>query len=550
MAYAIPSLSTRLALRAIGLFLVAYFVKGVVMLYQKRTAFRALAKKHGFQTLPNHSFLFGDLITLGKVLANYPSDIAGHTVFQALVWAYPEVTSPGLIYIDFWPISWPSLIVFNPSLNAQFTQETSLPKHEILQYEFQCFSQCKDLVTTDGPYWKKWRSIYNSGFSAQNIQKLVPEFVEEAQIFKKYLEGVAQSGEKIQLENQAMAATCDIISRAVLGKSLNIQTSDAPIYAALKKNVSWLYSTWAPVYWNRMFHPLRKLSIWQNNRIIYKELKAMIEDQLQNYDRVEGPKTINSLAIRAYMKEVGGKASPDGAIDPEFLETTIEQIKIFLFAGHDTTSSTLCFIYNRLHNNPDVLAQLRAEHDAVFGPDPSTTASQIAATPTLLNQLSYTAAVIKETLRLDAVLSSVRQGQPGFFLTHPETRQVYPTDGFMVLSNTYVMHRHPDYWPEPNAFRPERWLVSEGDPLRPVKDAWRPFELGPRACIGQELVLTELRMILAMTMRDLEIVPAYDEGSESFNGDVAYQVDAPGELVPHPKDGMPVRIRKRDHVPA
>ncbi|KAG7139063.1 Cytochrome monooxygenase aflN like protein [Verticillium longisporum] len=116
---------------------------------------------------------------------------------------------------------------------------------------------------------------------------------------------------------------------------------------------------------------------------------------------------------------------------------------MFLFAGHDTTSSALCFAYNRLHNNPDSLARLRAEHDAVFGPDPSTAASQIAATPTLLNQLPYTTAVIKETLRLDAFVSSVRQGHPDFFLTHPETRKVYPTDGFMLISSGYLLHRSP-----------------------------------------------------------------------------------------------------------
>ncbi|CRK28781.1 hypothetical protein BN1723_005918 [Verticillium longisporum] len=195
---------------------------------------------------------------------------------------------------------------------------------------------------------------------------------------------------------------------------------------------------------------------------------------------------------------------------------------MFLFAGHDTTSSALCFAYNRLHNNPDSLARLRAEHDAVFGPDPSTAASQIAATPTLLNQLPYTTAVIKETLRLDAFVSSVRQGHPDFFLTHPETRKVYPTDGFMLISSGYLLH--------------QRWLAREGDPLWPVKDGWRPFKLGPRACIGQELALTELRMILAMAVRDLKTTPQYAEGAVSFNGDVTYQADLRDEVIPHPRD--------------
>ena len=153
---------------------------------------------------------------MGRALAKYPSDIASHISFQAVAWEYPEAAEAGVLYVDFWPISWPMLIVFHPTMCAQFTQDTSLPKHEILKYQFQSFSQCKDLVTSDGSYWKKWRAIYNPGFSAQNIQLLLPSFVKEALIFREYLDGVAESGQKIKLESQVMRATCDIIGQAVL----------------------------------------------------------------------------------------------------------------------------------------------------------------------------------------------------------------------------------------------------------------------------------------------------------------------------------------------
>lgn len=153
---------------------------------------------------------------MGKVLAKHPSDIGGHTNFHALAQEHPHLAKAGAFYVDVWPISWPMLVVFHPDLCAQFTQDNPFPKHEILKFEFQVFSQCKDLVTSDGSYWKKWRSIYNPGFSAQNIQMLVPGFVEEALLLKKYLEDVARSGEKIKLEDRLMEATCDIIGRAVL----------------------------------------------------------------------------------------------------------------------------------------------------------------------------------------------------------------------------------------------------------------------------------------------------------------------------------------------
>lgn len=53
-------------------------------------------------------------------------------------------------------------------------------------------------------------------------------------------------------------------------------------------------------------------------------------------------------------------------------------------------------------------------------------------------------------------------------------------------------------------FLPERFLVAEGHPLHPVKNAWRPFELGNTRCIGEELAMVEMKLVLALTMRELD----------------------------------------------
>lgn len=135
---------------------------------------------------------------------------------------------------------------------------------------------------------------------------------------------------------------------------------------------------------------------------MYKEFRPMVELQPRSHDHTERPRTINSLAIRAYMKEYDSNPARSDDFDPELLETTIQQIKILFFAGHDTTSSALCFAYSRCYKSPNNLGRLRAEHDAVFSPNPSTAASRTAATPAFLNQLPDTTAFIKERLRLDA----------------------------------------------------------------------------------------------------------------------------------------------------
>lgn len=288
-------------------------------------------------------------------------------------------------------------------------------------------------------------------------------------------------------------------------------------------------------------------------------LAPIIEEGIAGFDNGEatGAKTINHLAIKAYRSEVQQQQQQQPAkdmvlkdaykhVDPDFMDIAIAQLKIFIFAGHDTTASTLSFIYSRLSQSPTILAKVRAEHDTVLGSDPTQALVLLTEDPNLLNQMPYTHAVMKEVLRLYPPGATARRGSPNMILTHPVTGQQYPTDGFLVWSASSLMHRHPDYWERPDEFLPERFLAKEGEPLYPRKNAFRPFELGPRNCIGQELAQLELRAVLAMTLRELDFEPAYEENAPQALGEKAYQVMDVGDITGHVKDGFPVRVKVRD----
>jgi cytochrome P450 len=284
--------------------------------------------------------------------------------------------------------------------------------------------------------------------------------------------------------------------------------------------------------------------MWSNNRIMKNYLLPHIERGVVECDKFEGPKTINHLAIRSYMSEVQDSSSRC-KIDSHFIDVVIAQMKLLIFAGYETTTSTLAFAYHLLCNNPAVLATMRSEHDAVFGPDPTEAAAKIATSPGLLNQLPYTSAVIKETLRLFPPVGTVRAGQRGFFLTHPDTGTLYPTEGFMLFGCSLAEQRHEEFWPQAAEFVPERWFAREGNPLHVRKNAFRPFELGPRNCIGQELAQLELRMILVLTAREFDIESVLPEDGGRVLGELAYQVMRAGQVTGHPIGGMPVRVTMR-----
>lgn len=292
------------------------------------------------------------------------------------------------------------------------------------------------------------------------------------------------------------------------------------------------------IRWN----PFRPFFQWYYVRLMDRYMSRQLRNRFaahRDLDNLVGAEeggfqTVVDLALDKYLR-----------MDAEFERLAISLMKVFILAGHDTTSSTLCYIFYLLSCNPLALQRVRAEHDEAFGSDLKQTNAKISTNPHSLNQLPYTLAVIKEALRLFPVASSTRDGEPGFSLT--QDGKQYPTEGLTVWCTHQAMHREPQFWPQPDSFIPERWLVSDDDPLHPIKGAWRPFEFGPRNCIGQELALLELKLVMVMTLRELNITASYDVGGhdqvknnpKTVSGERAYQVL---KGTTRPADGFPCKV--------
>jgi hypothetical protein len=129
-----------------------------------------------------------------------------------------------------------------------------------------------------------------------------------------------------------------------------------------------------------------------------------IADRLNpnSHSTTGGPKTVTSLAVDAYLSTQPSNpktTSTSVNINPHTLSILIAQLKVFTYARHNTTAATLSFVFHLLYKHPRALSSIRCELNVVLGPDPSA-ARSLASHPHLLNQLPYTTAVIKETLRL------------------------------------------------------------------------------------------------------------------------------------------------------
>jgi cytochrome P450 len=195
-----------------------------------------------------------------------------------------------------------------------------------------------------------------------------------------------------------------------------------------------------------------------------------------------------------------------------FLANALGHTKFFLFAGHDTTASAICWTIHYLSLHPGALAKLRAELDSVLGFD---AASALRARPHLVNSLTYSGAVLKESLRLQPNVGTFRMGGSDFTMYGPPdcefAGRAFPTDHCRLWDGNWAMHKNADLWHRVDEFVPERWLVTdETDPLYPPRNAFRAFELGPRDCIGQFLAQVEMKLVLALTARDFDFAEDWE----------------------------------------
>jgi cytochrome P450 len=287
----------------------------------------------------------------------------------------------------------------------------------------------------------------------------------------------------------------------------------------------------------------------QMDRLIGRELDKRYNEYKSDPENMRR-KAVIDLVLQAYIPESESAAVNPEKLDPGFRAFAIRQVRLFLFVGHDSTSSTVCYALHLLATNPETLARIRAEHDEVFGSDVSAASSILEKNPSLANSLPYTTGVLKEAMRLFPPASASRAGKPNEYVTDDQGNHC-PTAGVMLFVIHIEMQRSPKYWKRADEFLPERWLVEPGHELYPMKGAWRPFEHGPRNCIAQSLVMTELRIILACVVREFDFKPAYDEwdrlhprrGIKTYKGERAYQVE---EGAAHPVNHYPCRVSLRN----
>lgn len=208
---------------------------------------------------------------------------------------------------------------------------------------------------------------------------------------------------------------------------------------------------------------------------IHQLLLAEIEEKRIKENQSQG----DVLSLMMAARDENGQKMTDDELKDELLT--------ILFAGHETTATTLAWAFYQIHQNSDVLLQLQQELDSL-GENPN---------PMEIAQLPYLTAVCLETLRMYPVL-------PGLFprITKSSINIAgyqFPPDTTLMPS-IYLLHYREDLYPNPQQFNPERFLGRQYSPWEFI-----PFGGGSRRCLGYALALLEMKLVLATVLSNYQL---------------------------------------------
>ncbi|KAF7128694.1 hypothetical protein CNMCM5793_003545 [Aspergillus hiratsukae] len=515
---------------------------------------------------PKPSILWGHLKFLSEVQRR--GDERRHFDY-VLAETRASLGNPPVFLLDLRPFHAPMGVVCDHELAEQMTKSSKshpygLGKAPAL-FKLAPLLGKKSIITAQGTEWKSIRKRFSPGFSSSHLMTRLPEIMHRTWRFVENIEALARSGEEFLLHDLCANLTFDIIGAVAMGVDLRAQLAGQQseivslfrqLTAAYRRDSS-VASLWAG--------PGRYFRRRQIAHRLDRVLDAVVE---QKFREMQAGGSSPSRSVLSISLEEADE------LTPELLSETRDQLKTFLFAGYETTSNLLQWAFYELSRTPHALQALRRELKDVFGPDaiPSTIRDLLSTQGSkYLPQLVYTGAVLKEVLRLYPATGSAGYPLPGtgFFL-HPPQGAPLRLDGIVGYNFIYDIQRDESvYGPTKDDFIPERWLAepephgnaTANTPRASAIDippgAWRPFERGPRACIGQELAKLEARAILVCSLAryDFEKVgmgqPARDRnGNCMLDSKGQYRVESElfnvSQVTAVPVDGMKMRVKLAD----
>ncbi|XP_029291497.1 cytochrome P450 3A40-like [Cottoperca gobio] len=344
--------------------------------------------------------------------------------------------------------------------------------------------------------WKRIRSILSPSFTSGRLKEMYTIMLQHSSNLLKSLHKKVEADEVMDVKDVFGPYSMDVVTSTAFSVDIDsINHPSDPFVSNIKRMVKFNFLN--PLLVLVVLFPFLKgifdkmdVSLFPAEvmTFFYSFLETIKSDRQKNEHKTRVD-FMQLMVDSQGSKNKDDTKSNKGLSDHEILS----QAMIFIFAGYETSSSTLGFVAYNLATHPHIQKTLQKEIDETF-PEKDRPSYEAVM------QMEYLDMVINETMRLYPIANRLERVSK----SSVDINGVTIPKGTVVMVPIYTLHRDPALWSEPDAFKPERFSKKNKDNIDPY--AFLPFGAGPRNCIGMRFALLMMKLVMVEILQNLSFV--------------------------------------------
>ncbi|XP_010220976.1 PREDICTED: cytochrome P450 4V2 [Tinamus guttatus] len=433
--------------------------------------------------------------------------------------------------LKLWVGPLPLLVLYDPD-SVEVILSSSRHIEKSYMYRFLQPWLGTGLLTSTGDKWRTRRKMITPTFHFAILNDFLEVMNEQGSILVEKLEKHVDK-EPFDVFIDVTLCALDIICETAMGRNVGAQENkDSEYVRALyrmsdliqqRQTSPWLWPDWLYMLFKEGREHKRNLKILHNfTDTVIAEKAAELENPKQGKWDADGNCEGSGPQKRKAFLDMLLSATDEEGNKLNYRDIR-EEVDTFMFEGHDTTATGMNRALYLLGHHPEVQRKVHRELDEVFGK------SERPVTMDDLKKLRYLESVVKEALRLfPPVPLFARSLREDCYIKGYQVPK-----GTNVVVVTYALHRHPEIFPDPEEFRPERFFPESCKGRHPY--VYVPFSAGPRNCIGQRFAQMEEKALLALILRRFWVECCQKPE----------ELGLTGELILRPNNGIWIQLKRR-----
>ncbi|MED6294263.1 hypothetical protein CHARACLAT_019359 [Characodon lateralis] len=360
--------------------------------------------------------------------------------------------------------------------------------------------------------WKRIRGVLSPSFTSGRLKEMFEIMKNHSANLIHSMKKKADKDEPLDLKEFFGSYSMDVVTSTAFSVDIDsLNNPSDPFVTNIKKMLKFDFLN--PLFLAVAFFPFlgpifERFEFSFFPKSVTDFFYASLTKIKSNREASQQKSRVDFLQLMIDSQKNSGVQQEKGLNDHEILS----QSMIFIFAGFETSSSSLTFLAYNLATNPEVMKKLQEEIDATF---PNKAPVQYQS----LMEMEYLDSVVNESLRLFPIAARLERVAKASV----EINDLVIPKGMVVMVPTWPIQRDPEIWSEPEKFKPERFSKENKDNIDPY--TYMPFGSGPRNCIGMRFAL------LVMKLAVVEILQQYSF-SVCKETEIPFELDVQGLLAP------------------